>query len=91
MEKATRKTVIELPAILTIDRVRTRVKIKDCYGSIPEYSRQRPQLVASTLFRILNPSKASMLPHNPSPRSRYQEMLRQLKADGLLVESRTPR
>jgi hypothetical protein len=85
------KAEVQTPKVLLIDRLRTRVKIKDTYGSIPEYARQRPQLVASTLFRMLNPSKASILPHNPSPRSRYQELLRQLKADGLLVEGKSTR
>jgi hypothetical protein len=76
---------------LMVDRLRTRVKVVDTYGGITGYARQRPYLSVSTLFRILSTSQATMLAHNPSPRSRFQEALRQLKADGLLVEPKRKR
>ncbi len=72
--------------VLRVDPILTRMKIAEQYGSVSEYAR-RTSMVASTLLRILSPTESSRLPHNPSIRSRYQEMLRKIKSDGLLVES----
>jgi hypothetical protein len=69
--------------VLTVDLVKTKAKIMERHGTLMYFIRDRLRYHSSTtLYHILN----GRLPYTVRPNSRYQELLRKLRAEGLLVE-----